>query len=116
MSMWVLTPTEIAYFKRIGQCEGVDDLYVSDMIPLLFDHVNEECAKEFTVESMTASVKLFLAQALAFFSVMQPGLEGERVGSVSFNYDFSKLPDTITGLLSQYGYGKKRGIARFRPF
>ena len=109
--MWP-TVNDITYYKRIGKLEE-DDTYVADMLPLLLEHINSECVVEFTAPDLPANVKLFLAQSLAFFSAAQPGLESEKMGSVSFSYNFKELPVALKDLLSQYGYGRKRSGARF---
>lgn len=107
---------EIAYYKRIGNNETATDEYYNDMLQLVLEHVNEECVEQFTPPDLPANVKLFLAQSIAFFYNMEPGLKSESVSSVSYSFDFSQLPVGITGLLGKYGYGSKRNYAKFHAW
>lgn len=114
MEPWVLTPDEIAYYKRIGQGSELDDAYVADTLPLLLEWAQEQCTVEFKDPSkLPVGVKLFLAHAVKFFGSAEIGLKSEKMGSVSFSYDFATLPSFITDFLFEYGYGRKRNRARF---
>lgn len=111
--MWVPTADEITYYKRIGgNEEGADDYY-KDMLPLMLEHINDECTQAFESNALPANVKLFLAQSIAYLSNVEHGLKSESVSSVSFSYDFSEIPKAITGLLVKYGYGNPKNGARF---
>lgn len=112
-SMWIPTEDEITYYKRIGGNEAADDAYYRDMLPLMLEHINEECTQVFELNELPANVKLFLANSIAFFSNVEHGLKSEHVNSVIYTYDFSTLPKTITDLLAKYGYGRSRNGARF---
>lgn len=111
--MWVPTPDEITYYKRIGQCADLDDQYVIDTLPLILEMAQSECTVEFSYPNLPSNVKLFLAHSLQFYGAAQPGLKSERMGTVSYSYDFAKLPSYISDFLANFGYGRKRNGARF---
>ncbi|MFY0744743.1 hypothetical protein AB1K09_19950 [Solibacillus silvestris] len=111
--MWQPTPDEIAYYKRVGQGTELDDEYVKDTLPLLLEWAQEQTTVQFKYPNLPVGVKLFLAHALKFFGSAQIGLKSEKMGSVSFSYDFAALPSFVTDFLSEYGYGRKRNRARF---
>ena len=115
--MWELTPDEIAYYKRVGQSSELDDAYVQDTLPLLLEWAQEQCTVPFKQPpNLPVGVKLFLAHALKFFGSAEIGLKSEKMGSVSFSYDFAALPSFVTDFLAEYGYGRKRNRARFHVF
>lgn len=114
--MWIPTEEEIAYYKRLGQNPDADDAYYADMLPLLLEHVNEECTQTFSPTELPGNVRLFLANAVTFYSNASFGLKSESVDDVTFSYDFDKLPGTLTGLLAKYGYGRSGMGARFHVF
>lgn len=111
--MWNPTQEEIAYYKRIGQCVQLDDQYVIDTLPLILEMAQSECTTEFNYPDLPSNVKLFLAHSLQFYGAAQPGIDSEKMGTVSYSYDFTKLPSYITDFLANFGYGRKRNRARF---
>lgn len=111
--MWTPTADEIAYYKRNAKLDNVSDEYITDQLPLLLEHVNEECEVQFNHSNLPANVKMFIIGALNYFGSAQYGLESEKMGSVSFSYDFSEMPKSLKDLLAKYGYGRKRNGARY---
>lgn len=112
--MWKPTADEIAYYKRNARLESASDEYITDQLPLLLEHINEECSNvEFKYENLPANVKMFLFGALNFLHSAQYGVKSEKMGSVSFTYDYDNIPANLTGLLSKYGYKRSQNGARY---
>ena len=111
------TPTteEIAQIKRLAQDEETSDTYYEDMIPIVLEHINDNITEPFEDDytALPGTVKLFIAQTVGYFAQAAFGVKSEKMGSVSFSYDYSKLPASITGLLSKYGYGQDDGTVTF---
>lgn len=117
MNNWDVTADELVYYKRNAQFEeDVSDDYIKDQLNLLLGHINDECTVQFTPPNLPSNVTLFLIGAMQFFQSAQHGLKSERMGSVSFSYDFGTLPKSLTDLLLMYGYSHKRNGARFHVF
>lgn len=105
--MRVPTNEEVAEIKRLAKDEETSDVYYKDMIPIVLEHVNDNIEVPFNDEYATlpGTVKLFIALTINYFAEAAFGVKSEKMGSASFTYDYSKLPASITNLLSKYGYG-----------
>lgn len=104
------TNEEVTQIKRLAQDEEANDTYYSDMIPIVLEHINDNITEAFKDDytALPGTVKLFIAQTIRFFNSAEFGLESEKMGSVSYSYDYTTLPVAITNLLTKYGYGLKK--------
>lgn len=102
---WVPTPAEIQEFKTLNQDKSNNDEYYKVMLPILLDSVNEEYNQSFKPDNLPGAVKLFLAKATQFYA-MNTGLKSRKMGTVSYSFDFSNLPTSITDLLNRYRKAK----------
>lgn len=98
---WIPTDEEVAYFKALNRDNSKDDDYYKAMLPLLLEMVNKRYNQRFKPDKLPADVKLFLAKATEFFK-MQQGLKARRMDDVSYTYEISELPKSITNLLINY--------------
>lgn len=104
---WNPTDEDISYYKKINQDEEDNVEYYRIMLPLLLGKINEDYEQTFEPTSLPSNVKLFLALAINFYG-SDIGVTSERMGSVSYSYDFSALPSTITDLLISYEKRSKK--------
>lgn len=109
---WIPSTEEITYYKGLNQDKASNEDYYKSMLPLLLEKVNEDYTQSFDHINLPANVKLFLAKATQFYSG-SPGLKSRSMGTVSYSFDFSELPETITGLLVRYRKAKYHVFRRF---
>lgn len=102
---WTPTDEEIAEYKALNQDKSNDDAYYKVMLPILLESVNEEYNQSFKPDNLPGAVKLFLAKATQFYA-NNTGLKSRKMGTVSYSYDFSNLPSSISGLLDRYRKAK----------
>lgn len=108
---WTLTDEEVAYYKSLNQDQKANGEYYKTMLPILLELVNHECDQNFKPDALPGNVKLFLAKAALFYS-MGTGVKSRKMGSVSYSYELSELPVSITTLLNRY---RKAKYHVFRP-
>ncbi|MBT2661943.1 hypothetical protein [Bacillus sp. ISL-45] len=75
------------------------------MLPLLFDHVKEECNNTFGDSETTSpvipgGVKIFMAKAIEFYQ-NKTGLRNRSMGTVSYSFE-SELPRSLYNNLRAY--------------
>lgn len=98
---WIPTEDEVAYYKTINQDKSANEDTYKVMLPLLLEKLNEDYDQSFSSPNLPANVKIFLAKATQFFTG-NTGLKSRSMGTVSYSFDFQKLPSTITDLLARY--------------
>lgn len=103
---WIPTPDEIAVFKALNQDKKANDDYYKVMLPILLESVNEEYNQCFEPGELPGAVKLFLAKAVQFYSGVGSGVKSRSMGTVSYDYDFTNLPSSVTVLLARYRKAK----------
>lgn len=109
---WVPSDEEITYYKGLNQDKASNGEYYRSVLPLLLEKVNEDYNQSFEHTSVPSNVKLFLAKATQFYSGF-PGLKSRSMGTVSYSFDFSELPQSITGLLARYRKAKYHVFRRY---
>lgn len=99
---WIPSDEEVAYYKSLNQDKSKNEDYYKVMLPIVLDNVNEEYNQNFNQANLPGAVKLFLAKAVQFYSNSGSGLKSRSMGTISYTFDFSTLPSTLTGLLARY--------------
>lgn len=110
---WIPTDEEIKSFKLLGgdKSTGNEDYY-REMLPLQLEMLNDQLCQKFTSDTLPASIKLYLSKAVGFFA-KDGNLKSRSMGTVSYSWDNSELPFSVTKLLK--GYNKCSG-GRFHAF
>lgn len=109
---WIPSDEEIKYYKALNQDKASNEEYYASMLPILLEKVNEDYCLSIEPESLPANVKLFLAKATQFYSG-PTGLKSRSMGTVSYSFDFSNLPQSITDLLARYRKAKYHVFRRY---
>lgn len=99
---WIPSDEEVAYYKALNQDKSDNSDYYKMMLPLLLENVNEEYNQNFDPTNLPGGIKIFLAKAVQFYANSGSGLTSRSMGSVSYSFDFSTLPSTLTDLLTKY--------------
>ena len=99
---WIPTDEEVRQYKSLNQDKSANEDYYKVMLPIILESVNDEYNQCFEPSNLPGVVKLFLAKAIQFYSGAGSGVKSRSMGSVSYSYDFSNLPSTITSLLARY--------------
>lgn len=98
---WNPTQEEIDYYKKLAGDPNGDNDYYAMMLPLMLESMNEQLCQCFTIDKLPASLKIYLGKATGFFK-KDNTLKSRHMGTVSYSWDASTLPASISNLLKPY--------------